>query len=426
MKTIKYLMLLAIGAMTFQSCVNEEDALFDKSSAERMNDAIADYTELLESSQNGWIMNFYPTEDGLGGGYVFTATFKNGIAGLAMEVGLSSSTEEWPAGTVVNSLYQVKGEQEALLSFDTYNLLWHFFSEPRGSSSVDGYYNDYEYTFKSVSEDKNTIVLKGKKYGNYMELIRLTDMTGPEYIEKVLENEASFVSRTKIKVGSKEYACTLGDMYFDCEELDISVPYCSTPTGVRLYTPVTIDEVTFQELTLNESTFDLVSKEEASVTFPCPENDDLWSIYPFYFQWTYSGGGLEMCDQLASLLNAGKSISSYSVVYYYLGQNMAKASYDYPYAFGAYFSLLGILNYYGYYWLDFKWSGSQLSFEDLGAGLNWSSTRATYWNPIINFILENAPYDVEYDSAKMATKAKLTSTKDSSVWFTVDRNFSVN
>lgn len=149
-----------------------------------MNEALTKYKAILQDDPQGWVMEFYPSDRSMGG-YTYTAKFDNGKVDMTSELSLNSSSgDKWPAGTVVTSYYRVISEQSALLTFDTYNLLFHFFSEPRGSSDVDGYASDYEFVFMEVSEDR--IVLKGKKYGNKMVMTKLTESAG-SYMQKVLD-----------------------------------------------------------------------------------------------------------------------------------------------------------------------------------------------------------------------------------------------
>ncbi|MGG6497602.1 UNVERIFIED_CONTAM: DUF4302 domain-containing protein, partial [Bacteroidetes bacterium 56_B9] len=78
-------------------------------------------------------MDYYPSDGSLGG-YTLTVVFKNGKSAIASEISYANdSGESWPAGTEVTSLYQVKAEQEVILTFDSYNPLLHYWSEPTDS-----------------------------------------------------------------------------------------------------------------------------------------------------------------------------------------------------------------------------------------------------------------------------------------------------
>lgn len=206
MKNILYSILLLAG-FCFNSCVSEEEDLFDKSAAERMNEALTKYKAILQDDPQGWVMEFYPSDRSMGG-YTYTAKFDNGKVDMTSELSLNSSSgDKWPAGTVVTSYYRVISEQSALLTFDTYNLLFHFFSEPRGSSDVDGYASDYEFVFMEVSEDR--IVLKGKKYGNKMVMTKLTESAG-SYMQRywICRKNICCASHEMIVAG-KEYTISM-------------------------------------------------------------------------------------------------------------------------------------------------------------------------------------------------------------------------
>ena len=119
MKKFIYTFYLLCNLACICSCVNEEADLFDSSAAQRLNQAVTEYTDLLENSENGWIMDYYPSDGSLGG-YTLTVVFKNGKSAIASEISYANdSGESWPAGTEVTSLYQVKAEQEVILTFDS-------------------------------------------------------------------------------------------------------------------------------------------------------------------------------------------------------------------------------------------------------------------------------------------------------------------
>lgn len=77
MKKFIYTSCLLCSLACIYSCVNEEADLFDSSAAQRLNQAVTDYTNLLENSEDGWIMDYYPSDGSLGG-YTLTVVFKNG------------------------------------------------------------------------------------------------------------------------------------------------------------------------------------------------------------------------------------------------------------------------------------------------------------------------------------------------------------
>lgn len=423
MKRLTYIFMLPILALCVHSCVNEEDDLFDESAAQRMNKAVVAYGELLESSANGWVMDYYPS-DGSMGGYTYTIVFKDGKASMASDLSLYSDTEEWPAGTVQKSLYQVKAEQECLLTFDTYNLIFHFWSEPRGSSSPAGYESDYEFTFKQVGND--TIQLKGKRYGNRIQLIRLQE-SADAYLSKVIETgeKMAHSPRATMQIGGKAYSCMLADRVFQYTvgegeaATTESIPYVYSANGLRLYQPVTIDGTTFRYLTL-EAGGDLVATE-ADVTFPHPTGMEiLCSGYTqCMFDFNFSTGESSMCDEMYQLyesLAALPDFSNITLLSMFIGSNPAYPDFDYPYCIGWEVSLWGIFNYYVIYGVEAQPSGdSEVVFKPLGPSLNFDVF--AQFQPLVDYICEHGPYQLTPDDEAFPSRLRLVSKADEKVWF---------
>lgn len=69
MKRIYNILFTLIAILSFTSCSNDIDEVFDKPSAERVNDAIAEYKTVLTSAENGWLMKYYPKANTKYGGY---------------------------------------------------------------------------------------------------------------------------------------------------------------------------------------------------------------------------------------------------------------------------------------------------------------------------------------------------------------------
>ncbi|MBQ7420056.1 MAG: DUF4302 domain-containing protein [Prevotella sp.] len=276
MKIFKYLLLAGV-AMIVASCVKDEEDLFSESAAQRINTAVEDYTKLLESSEKGWVMNFYPAHDGEMGGVVYTARFSDGTVALRCQ--------ETPGEDEVKSLYQVKGEQEILLTFDTYTEIFHQYSEPINSTYPTGYESDYEFTFKGVSADQDTIFLKGKRYSQPLELIRLHDEEPADYISQIatMYNQIAMLPHPIAVINDTEtidISLADGVFYFaeyvdaptdwDAENKDFVehyIPFITTLKGLKMQEPVTIAGETFQECVYNSEDRSLTAVG-ANVVFP--------------------------------------------------------------------------------------------------------------------------------------------------------------
>ena len=73
MKTNKILtgLFLMLSALLFQSCLKDQEDVFDESSAARMENYLNEAQRVLMSSENGWVLEYYPeTHRKYGEGYV--------------------------------------------------------------------------------------------------------------------------------------------------------------------------------------------------------------------------------------------------------------------------------------------------------------------------------------------------------------------
>ncbi len=155
-KIFKYALALAALSVLATSCKNDEDMIFDSSAAERTDEAIADYSALLSRDGGKWIMEYFASEDERG--QVFAMTFSSdGSVDIAASNNVNGYTYQSE-----NSLWSIKADDGVIISFDTYNPVFHVFSEPQGSND-GGHGGDYEFLIIRASEDGNTLELKGKR-----------------------------------------------------------------------------------------------------------------------------------------------------------------------------------------------------------------------------------------------------------------------
>lgn len=165
------------AAMSFTACVNEEDDLFSKTAAERLNEASALYSDRLCASPNGWAVQLYPTtqdEAPYGSGYLLMFRFhKDKSVDASMNNTLSNN--HYLSAT---STWDVIADNGPVLSFNTYNKVVHTFSDPEdvpSTGTVDdpndetgtGIGGDYEFIIVDAPEDASYMMLKGKKRGTY-------------------------------------------------------------------------------------------------------------------------------------------------------------------------------------------------------------------------------------------------------------------
>ena len=246
-KVFLYIMFVAVG-LGLQSCLHDDDEVFEKSAAERIDGVLNETIQTLEGAQYGWAFNYYMGVDYAYGSFTMTAQFKNGKVTLKQQ-GYTDVNDIYVA---VTSTYKMTRDQGPVLSFDTYNDILHYYGDPAGATAptdVTGYEADFEFVVMGISEDSNTIYLKGKKFGNYMTLQRL-EKPSDEYlagVDYVTENMSSYAAM-KYNDGAITAKFMYGDNYTisyideNGEKETLTVPYTFTDEGVLFNQPITIGD----------------------------------------------------------------------------------------------------------------------------------------------------------------------------------------
>lgn len=244
MKKIFFYIMFAVAGLSLQSCLHDDDEIFDKPAAERINEAVANAKEVLTSSQEGWVMHYYVGREYAYGGLNLAMKFTDG------KVQMYNETAKKSDGSYksVVSTYKITRDQGPVLAFDTYNDLLHVYGDPAGSgpTDVDGWEADYEFVIMNISEDQNTITLKGKKFNNTIVLERLNRPIA-EYLDAATKMAESLTNagilaytvgdkKAKFYPGSSEYSVKYVDD--KGEVASLTVPYTSTDKGVLFNEPI--------------------------------------------------------------------------------------------------------------------------------------------------------------------------------------------
>lgn len=194
MKKIILWSLAAAVTLGAYSCKNEEDDLFDQNSADRLESYKQDYTRFLSSKGGKWSMEYFASQDEPG--YVFVTSFS---PDGSVEIAANNKWTRTGGFDTDNSLWEVITDNGPVLTFNSYNQVFHVFSSPENiiggpendnQMDVDetgkGHDGDYEFMIMGCNEDSTVIKLKGKKRFNYAYLRRLDPSTDDrEYMEKV-------------------------------------------------------------------------------------------------------------------------------------------------------------------------------------------------------------------------------------------------
>lgn len=199
----KYLVIIGLLAATFAACSRDEESLFDKSAAERAREAVENAFDVLTTAENGWEMAYFPNLEADAKGYNMVLKFnKNGNVSVTAK---NMATTANKIMTDTASTWVVKSDYGPLLSFDTYNDVFHAFSDPGNDGA--GMLGDYEFLILKATPE--LVLLKGKKHSAYtvMRPMKTTDLAAYfascEKLQKVLFGNNNIV--TLNQDGTKMY-----------------------------------------------------------------------------------------------------------------------------------------------------------------------------------------------------------------------------
>lgn len=241
-------MIFAMAAMLLSvACTPEVDDKFDQPASQRVEAALAETRQLLEDAPNGWIMYYYGNTDF--GGYNVHCKFNDSQVTVRSEFfGAASETSHY-------SLMQSSG---VLLSFDGYNEIFHFFSDPSlekyGSIANDFGINGKAFggdlEFRVLAATPDSVVLQGKKHQSRVVMVPAPDSFDWEaYMAAVNKvEEGMFYANYVVTNGADTLLEAQPDgrmlVGTDKEGMAHEMPYVVTDKGLRLYKPVVVEGVT--------------------------------------------------------------------------------------------------------------------------------------------------------------------------------------
>ena len=285
-----YIYILSISLIAVFSCKNQEADIFLNSPMVRLNEALKTNTALLQSSENGWAMEYFATSESPG--YTLFVKFKtNGEAVFMAKNNLTKNLV-----LTDSSVYKTIGDNGPVLTFNTYNKVLHAFSNP---VNPDGYGLEGDYEFVIMQSSADTIVLQGKKRATTILLTKIPITTSWSNYRASLENmnTALFANNapqlslqltdkftfangaSRVFVIKKENAQTSGS---------VSASFIVTRTGIRFHKVLELDGKKFQTFTLSPDSASLISNEDNSIKLKGPDslaiffsnNRNTWKINP--------------------------------------------------------------------------------------------------------------------------------------------------
>lgn len=200
-KSMKKQFYIAIAAPVlalslFTSCSKEEEDIFDDSAANRLSTAKTEIASRLTADGGKWVMEYFCNESEPG--YLFVMTFKpSGAVEIAAD-------HKWIGNTyrAETSLWEMIADSGPVLSFNSYNEVFHIFSSPEDITGPDaptnpdrpdengnpsdinetgyGHNGDYEFVVMEGDSDHDNMRLLSKKRGYNIYMHRLSADTDPQ------------------------------------------------------------------------------------------------------------------------------------------------------------------------------------------------------------------------------------------------------
>ena len=242
--------LLMLPALLFQSCLKDQEDVFSESASQRMTSTLNKTKEVLRSSAEGWIMDYYPESERKYGGFTYAIKFDE----LTCDVRLYGDDSEQST-----QHYKMTNDNGPTLTFDTYGLM-NKFATP-SSEEYQAKEGDFEFEIMEVTDD--VIRLRGKRTGNTMYLRRLTQSVD-SYFAKMAEVEDNLIiSRLAATIGATEVTGSLDSdnrqYSLTFNDSTVSNAYVITDQGIRFYEPVTVGGISVSNFAYDATTQNLTA-----------------------------------------------------------------------------------------------------------------------------------------------------------------------
>ena len=441
---ISALMLFTLS-MIFTSCFkNEEDDIFDKSAADRLEESVKTYSDILCAQGGKWAMEYVANEDEPG--YVYLMDFKSDgsvtITGdnkwIAKLTNPSSNDPEYASEI---SMWQVITDNGPVLSFNTYNRIFHLFADPedvpdntQDDPDETGYGHSGDYEFDIMKYQNDTLFLEGKKYELPILMYRVDASVSNEdyfaHIRDMINSTKSARFPDLLLTGSNgrnyivnninsmvvSFYPELGDPVIET----VTANAIATREGFRFINPLTLlDSAATQQLTIQH----FALQEDGS--FLCTD-DGVSRITSFPLGTVFAGRSYNWRIDKNAL--GGVFATAYQAVVDGVKQQFKKnfTYFDFHYdaktsnSYVFYFNSANTIG--SFYMKQANFNGNQCKFEFTGECDNNASVYSQRVPAFTDFVslLSSTSFNVEATSVFNPVRLIFTSTTNAEDYFTVD------
>lgn len=170
------------AALALGSCSSDDVRVFDESAADRLENSKQNNFDMLCADGGKWAMEYFANTDEPG--YLFVMEFRPDKSVTI------TSDHKWIDNkeTAETSMWDVITDNGVVLTFNTYNKVFHIFSDPANITGPNapkdqygddedetgyGHEGDYEFMIMSHESTDSRIRLRGKKHALSAYLVRL-------------------------------------------------------------------------------------------------------------------------------------------------------------------------------------------------------------------------------------------------------------
>lgn len=336
----KYVVMIGLLVATFAACSRDEESLFDKSAAERAREAVENANNVFTSAENGWEMAYFPNLESDAKGYnMIVKFFENGSVSVTAKNGTTTGNK---MKTDTASTWVVRSDYGPLLSFDTYNDVFHAWSDPRQDGA--GLLGDYEFLILKATPE--LVLLKGKKHSAYSVLRPMKNPDMADYFAKSEKMMTKLFGNNNIVTlqqdGQKKYLYNGASGQFQSAEYGEALnvenatyhPVCATEDGIIVCTGFG------EDVHEHIFTYDSVKGElkgEAGTILNAGDQNLLFRSYftDNAYGWAIAPESLESVSQLLDAINTLMSNTSAKVKVMGFGYKQSLNMYE-----GGYFILV--------------------------------------------------------------------------------------
>lgn len=254
MKKLYNIFSLLVGLVALTACTPEVDDKFSETPTDRVEETINNTRDILMGAPNGWRIEYYAATTY--GGYNVFATFNNNTVTVASEkVGSNHNAGFGQDGKLLTatSHYKIEASQGVVLSFDEYNEIFHYFSDPANpdyGTNGEGMEGDFEFRVQSATPEK--VELVGKKHQSRIVMYPVEDgATWEDYVNEVNATKDFMTSRSyQFVVDGSEQEISVTTSYRRLvftwlneaeEKQQVVAPFIITKEGYKLYKTVDVN-----------------------------------------------------------------------------------------------------------------------------------------------------------------------------------------